>query len=297
MAILTALAATAASASACRSQPPLSHRKQPPPGVSRTNLEVPPDEDVKLAAIEVPEGMVHVPQGGFRMGCAESADGPCATTEQPARNVWVSGFFMDLTEVTTAAFAACIKAGSCQPTVAAGECNGGQKDRDSFPVNCVTWDQAAQYCLWLHKRLPTEAEWEKAARGTDGRLYPWGSQAPDAGGIFRANWGEGLARALWVRDQWEFDGPVGFYPEAAGPYGTMDQAGNLSEWVADGYREGYDPDDTRDPSVGPTKDGRVVRGGSFREYARRLRTYCRDWHEPLFWYGHVGFRCARDAAR
>jgi len=263
----------------------------------RERLENPPDEDVRQPPIEVPEGMVHVPRGAFRVGCDEEVDGACAATERPSRQVWVSGFFLDRTEVTVAAFTACVAAGSCSPPVSAGECNYGEADRGQFPINCVTWDQAVQYCAFAGGRLPTEAEWEKAARGTDGRTFPWGADLPDAGGTFRANWGEGLARHLWMRDQWEYDGPVGFFPEGAGPYGALDQAGNVSEWVADGYREGYAPDDTRDPEVGPTAEGRVVRGGSFREYARRLRTFVRDWHEPTFWYSHVGFRCARDAPR
>ena len=282
----------------CKAPRPASDRaSMAPERIVRENLQIPPDEDVRLPPIEVPEGMVHVPRGGFRMGCDEAAEGPCSVTERPSRKVWVSGFFLDATEVTVGAFTACVEAGSCSRPVAAGECNFGEKERDSFPINCVTWDQAIQFCAWAGKRLPTEAEWEKAARGTDGRPYPWGRDAPDAGGTFRANWGEGLARNLWVRDQWEYDAPVGFYPNGAGPFGALDQAGNVSEWVADGYREGYDPEDTMDPMVGPTADGRVVRGGSFREYARRLKTFARDWHEPTFWYGHVGFRCARDAAR
>lgn len=285
-------------AASCRSEPVPPRRSPAPAGVvSRPNLEEPPGEDVKLAPLELPDGMVHVPQGSFRMGCEEGLDGPCSATERPSRQVWVSGFFIDRTEVTVGAFTACVRAGSCSPSVAAGECNYGEKDRGAYPINCVTWDQAVQFCAWAGRRLPTEAEWEKAARDNDGRPYPWGRDAPDAGGTYRANWGEGLARHLWMRDQWEYDGPVGFYPSGAGPYGTLDQAGNLSEWVSDGYREGYDPSDARDPVVAPTKEGRVARGGSFREYARRLRTFARDWHEPTFWYSHVGFRCAADAPR
>jgi formylglycine-generating enzyme required for sulfatase activity len=297
-ACLLATMALLAGAVSCKGPSPVPGRSAKAVAeVPRENLSLPPEEDVRQPPIVVPESMVHVPRGAFRMGCDEAVDGPCSATERPSRAVWVNGFFVDVTEVTVGAFTACVKAGSCSLPISDGECNFGEADRDVYAINCVTWDQAAQFCAWQGKRLPTEAEWEKAARGTDGRPFPWGRDAADAGGTYRANWGEGLARNLWIRDQWEYDGPVGFYPNAAGPYGTEDQAGNVSEWVADGYREGYDPNDTRDPKVGPTAEGRVVRGGSFREYARRMKTFARDWHEPTFWYSHVGFRCASDAPR
>jgi formylglycine-generating enzyme required for sulfatase activity len=283
---------------ACSKAPRPRARHAPPPEPDRAAvLARPPAEDVRLPAVEVPPGMVHVPQGAFRMGCDEAADGPCAATETPSRTVWVSGFFLDRTEVTVGAYAACVRAGECVAPVSVGECNWGSEGRDEFPANCVTWDQAVAFCRWANRRLPTEAEWEKAARGTDGRIFPWGAEAPDAGGTWRADWGEGMASLTRLRDGWEYDAPVGFYPAGAGPYGALDQAGNLAEWVADGYREGYDPSDARDPEVAAGKEGRVVRGGSWREPARRLRTYGRDWHDPGSWYGHVGFRCAADAPR
>lgn len=257
-------------------------------------------EEVRAAAqvpVEVPEGMVHVPEGPFPMGCHPDRDGPCARAETPARTPWVSGFFIDRTEVTVDAYRACVEAGACPRPVSLSLCNYGSSDRGHFPVNCVTWDHAATYCRWRQGRLPTEAEWEKAARGTDGRPWPWGPESFDAGGVFRANLGEGFASVLRSRDHWELDAPVGFYPEGASPYGALDMAGNLAEWVEDGYREPYDPQDLRDPRVGGTPEGRVVRGGSFRDPGRRARTYAREFHPSESWYDHVGFRCARPAPR
>lgn len=236
---------------------------------------------------DAPEGRLIIPGGRFRMGCEDALDGACAAAERPSRLVEVAAFFLDRTEVTVAAYRRCVEADACTPAVAGDECNWGEPDRDDFPINCVTWHQATAYCAWADGRLPTEAEWERAARGDDGRLYPWGNVAPDAGGVFRANWGEGLARDLWIRDRWEYDAPVGRFPEGAGPYGTLDQAGNVAEWTADAV--------VSDLPGGPPE--RAVRGGSFREYARRLRTYARDWHGAHRFYSHVGFRCASDVPR
>lgn len=246
-----------------------------------------PATGLAVDAAGVPEGMVLVPGGRFRMGCDDAIDGPCAEAERPSRLVHVAPLFLDRTEVTVAAYRQCVEAEACTPAVAGDECNWGEADRDAFPVNCVTWYQAAEFCAWAGKRLPTEAEWERAARGDDGRPFPWGDVAPDADGLFRANWGEGLARQLWARDRWEFDAPVGRFPEGAGPYGTLDQAGNVGEWVADAFKE---------PGGDGSGDERVVRGGSFREYARRMKTFARDWHGAGRFFSHVGFRCAADLA-
>ncbi|HOU53511.1 MAG TPA: formylglycine-generating enzyme family protein [Myxococcota bacterium] len=271
-----------------RKPAPMAGREGPTPEEVRGTSETP---------LEVPEGMVHVPEGPFPMGCDPGRDGPCARAETPARTPWVSGFFIDRTEVTVAAYRACVEAGVCSRPVSFSLCNYGSPDRGNFPVNCVTWDHAATYCRWRHGRLPTEAEWEKAARGTDGRPWPWGREPFDDGGVFRANLGEGFASVLRSRDHWELDAPVGFYPEGASPFGALDMAGNLAEWVEDGYREPYDLGDLRDPRVGETAEGRVVRGGSFRDPGRRARTYAREFHPPESWYDHVGFRCVRPAPR
>ncbi|HOD01024.1 MAG TPA: SUMF1/EgtB/PvdO family nonheme iron enzyme [Myxococcota bacterium] len=246
-----------------------------------------------------PSGMVLVPGGRFLMGCSDGHDGvvddKCAPSEFPARSVHVDPFFIDIDEVTVGQYTDCVNAGVCQAPYSGGECNFGEKDRMRYPINCVTWDDARLFCKWAGKRLPYEAEWEKAARGTDGRRYPWGNQEPDEGGSWRANLGEGLTKLLWMRDQWEYDAPVGFFSGYASPHGCNDMAGNLAEWVHDWWAESYAgmPDtNPRGPDVG---NQHVVRGGSFREYRQRIRTSARGYHYTDFMDGNVGFRCAADA--
>jgi serine/threonine-protein kinase len=195
------------------------------------------------------------------------------------RPIAVAAFTIDRTEVTVEAYRACIDAGACTAAATVGECNLGEPDRDRFAINCVTWGQARAYCAWAGGRLPTEAEWEAAARGTDGRRFPWGDSPPDDGGIHRADYGEGLVPELWARDRWTYDAPVGTFPAGAGPFGTLDMAGNLAEWVEDAYQGAAVP------------GARVVRGGSWRDYARRIRTSARDPHPAGQWYVTVGFRC------
>jgi formylglycine-generating enzyme required for sulfatase activity len=235
--------------------------------------------------------MVDVPAGEFVMGCDSESE--CAQAELPVRRVRLGAFRIDRTEVTAFEYGRCVAAGACRRAPSVGLCNHDQPDHLGFAANCVTWDQARAYCAWAGKRLPTEAEWEKAARGTDARTYPWGNEAPDFGGQFRANWGEGLDQAAWMRDGWEYDAPAGRFVAGASPCGAIDLAGNVAEWVADWHAQtGYDPTALADPKGPATGEDRVVRGGSFRDPARRIRTYARDGHGPDQWFEHVGFRCA-----
>lgn len=247
-----------------------------------------------VSTVQAPPGMVHVPAGAFWMGCNETVDPSCGNHERPYHRVVLKGFFLDRTEVTVAAYADCAQAGGCTPAVPVGACNAGESDRGNFGINCVTWGQARSFCEWAGKRLPTEAEWEKGARGTDGRIYPWGSEAPDAGGTYRANWGDGLSTVMFMRDGFEYDAPVGKFPSGASPFGALDLAGNLAEWVRDGYADRYDPAADTDPAGPDGVPERVVRGGSWREPAKRIRASARDSHPPENWYDHVGFRCAKD---
>lgn len=213
--------------------------------------------------IECPADMVAVPGGDFFMGCNEAVDTECYPAEKPGKPVEVPGFCIDRMEVTVAAYVACVRATACRQPRREGECNWGRPGREMHPVNCVEWQDAATYCEWAGKRLPNEAEWEKAARGTDGRVYPWGN-------LFvgdRANTSQtGVAHTQ----------PVGSYSAGRSPYGVFDMAGNVWEWVAD-----------------KVDDGRAVRGGSWTDGPKLSRTSYRDRFTPASRFPNLGFRCAR----
>ncbi len=251
-----------------------------------------------VSRLRVPEGMAAVPGGPFFRGCGDGANGvvddKCAPSEKPAGQVSVSTFFIDVNEVTVGRYMRCVSKGACPEPPAIGECNFGESDRLQYAINCVTWEDADRFCRFEGKRLPTEAEWEKAARGTDGRRYPWGDDEPDKDGVFRANWGDGLAKILWMRDQWEYDGPVGYFAKWPSPYGCNDMAGNVGEWVSDWWADSHAGSRTLNPKGSEEGEQRVTKGGSFREFHQRIRTSARDYHPPEFWDGHIGFRCAAD---
>ena len=195
--------------------------------------------------------MVEVEAGRFLMGCASSNE-RCGANEGAAREVLLERYAISRTEVTVAAYRACVEAGGCTaPARVHGLCHWGKRRRDHHPVNCVRWDQAESYCRWRGARLPTEAEWEKAARGSDERSYPWG----DAGDYCQNTVMEGCPG---------FAQPVGSRPGGASPSGALDMGGNLSEWTADWYLNTYykgaPTEDPRGPVHGVE---RAVRGGSF----------------------------------
>jgi len=234
--------------------------------------------------------MVLVPSGSFQMGCA-SGDSKCKDDEKPRHEVALDAFYIDTTEVTVAAYRSCNSAGECTtPATDSRYCNWGKSGRDRHPINCVDHGQATAYCGWKNKRLPTEAEWEKAARGTDGRIYPWGNQSPSCSlAIMKnsSNYGCGEVRT-W---------PVGSKPAGKSPYGALDMSGNVWEWVSDWYDKSYYASSSRSNPSGPSGgSSRVFRGGSWydddgsNDY---LRASTRRGFAPDFRYNSVGFRCAR----
>ncbi len=228
-----------------------------------------------------PSGMKKVAAGRFRMGCNEKTDNRCENDEKPGREANLEDFWIDEHEVTVEEYNACVKVGKCARPKDSGDseyCNWGYFDRGKHPVNCVDWSQAKNYCEWKGKRLPTEKEWEKAARGTDGRKYPWGNKeascdyavmadGKSAGKSGKTRYGCGKDRT-W---------PVCSKREGDSPYGLCDMAGNVWEWTADLY-EG-------------TIGYRYVRGGSWYYGARDLRSSGRSYYDPEKWYNTVGFRC------
>lgn len=241
-------------------------------------------------------GMVPIPGGSFFMGCSESVDTECNAYEKPGRTVEVAAFSIDETEVTVAAYARCRRAEQCsssgltmpyfdgqdQPDFA-DFCNWQKPGRENHPVNCVNWDQATAFCKWVGKRLPTEAEWEKAARGTDGRKYPWGNAGYGSGGRV-ANVADETAKRRWP--QWTIvagydDGfagtaPVRSFPAGASPSGVHDMVGNVFEWTADAL-----------------EGARAVRGGSWDAGSAGARASGRSWVAGENRNANVGFRCAR----
>jgi formylglycine-generating enzyme required for sulfatase activity len=231
-----------------------------------------------LALLAAPPDMVAVPAGPFTMGGGDEAD------ERPAHRVWLSAFFIDRDEVTRADYARCVGDGVCRsPALASSD-----PEPSRLPVTGVDWRDAEAYCRWARKRLPTEAEWEKAARGTDGRPYPWG-RTPRCD---QANFGNFEGEGRCPRNPGR-PAPVGSYPGAS-PYGARDLAGNVWEWVADPY----DPDyyrrsPARDPR-GPTSGSRrVVRGGACCSMFGLPRASNRLAFPEDYRDIDIGFRCAR----
>lgn len=226
--------------------------------------------------------MLLVPAGEFWMG-ADDED----PDEAPRHRVHLGAFYIDRYEVTNAEYGRFLKTtGRQTPRYWADPFLNGSTQ----PVVGISWHDASTYCTWASKRLPTEAEWEKAARGLDGRTYPWGEEW-DALRANNLDPGAGQTRPVGIAGA----RPVGSHPSGASPYGAHDMAGNVAEWVADWYahdyytrRVGANP---RGPKTGET---RVLRGGSFANNASALRTSARAQQRPDSAYRTIGVRCARD---
>ncbi len=232
---------------------------------------------------------VSVEAGTFWMGC-DGSDPSCAVGEGPLREVYVSAFQIYRYEVTNSSYAACVIAGAClPPKTFSSETRGDYYNNTAYanhPVLAVTWHQAAAFCAWAGARLPTEAEWEKAARGSgDARLFPWGNSWPDC---TLANFDPEGTSNRCVGDTSE----AGAFPAGASPYGALDMAGNVWEWTADWYSaNSYSVGDV-DPSGPVSGESKVVRGGSFGRGEDRLRVARRSIDAPHVWSLDVGFRCA-----
>jgi formylglycine-generating enzyme required for sulfatase activity len=218
--------------------------------------------------------VVFIPAGKFTMGDGE---------DSPLREVYLDGFAIDRYEVTVSRYGKFLETtGGLKPPDHWDEAAGD----DNFPIVGVNWHDADAYCRWAEKRLPTEAEWERAARGDDGRKYPWGDDEPT---VERANFGKNSDRVYK-------DGLVPVDGRAAGasPYGILDLAGNAAEWVADWYREGFAPGDARNPKGPDSGQGKVIRGGGWRDPPDRLRSSRPMYAKPEHRSDDVGFRCAAD---
>jgi len=237
--------------------------------------------------------MVYVPAGEFEMGStAGNSD------EQPVHTVALDAFWIDRIEVTNAQYQRCVTAGACDPPVESGSSTRdsyyGDSDYDDYPVIQVSWHQARTYCAWAGGRLPTEAEWEYAARGPEGWVFPWGNEFDGT----RLNYCDVNCTLDWadetVDDGYADTTPVGNYPGGASWCGALDMAGNVWEWVADLY--GDYPSGRQVNPTGPSSgEYRGLRGGSLNNDTNSVRCSNRRRNAPTYRFSIVGFRCSNDS--
>ncbi len=247
-----------------------------------------------------------VPKGLFYMGCNASVDTQCTSLEKPQHPVQISGFWMDTHEVTAGDYAKCVADGKCTtPSKSGSYCSSGARNTTQNaqwkrPVNCINHASAEAYCSWVKGRLPTEAEWEKAARGgcraLEGkacatltmRRYPWGNEPASCTYAHMREGSKDGCGKLKLAD-------VGSYPKGVSPYGLFDMAGNAREWVADSYSKYPSSGALRtDPKVVTSSVYRIVRGGDATRAASYVRTSRRDYASKSSPGWQTGVRCAYD---
>jgi sulfatase modifying factor 1 len=225
--------------------------------------------------------MVLIPVGEFTMGSDKGDD-----DEEPVHKVFLDSFYLDKFEVTNGRFAKFVEAIQSEPPWGFADKETPVLRQDQ-PVRWVNWMEAMGYCLWAGKRLPTEAEWEKAARGSDARVYPWGNDPPTlAHAVFGLKEGSDTVSAIGNRDK------------GKSPFGVHDLAGNLYEWTTDWYDEQFY---SKNPAINPRGpaegSAKVQRGGSYINGAYRLRSSFRTKGDPTEHDPNVGFRCAQDVPK
>lgn len=287
--------------------PPVSWGSEEPlsPELQLKPLPAPPVADLT--------GMAMIPAGEFRMGSTlqqvikfwnqcRKVDKSCKEwwyrDEVPEHKIYLDAYWIDIFEVTNEKYLQFVLATGHRPALddscETKECwNGNLWDGTSFPESIrnqpvvqVNWYDADAYCHWRGKRLPAEAEWEKAARGPIRHLYPWGGQSPSGRATYQRKW-----HGIFTMTS------VGSYSNGASIYGIYDMAGNAWEWVADWYDRDYYKKSPKKNPRGPAKGKfKVVRGGSWVNYGITLHSALRRWSLPRVRFNDTGFRCAKDAA-
>ena len=263
--------------------------------------------------------MCAVPSGKFTRGCKKTAENECGKTRHEQEEVYLDAFYIDKYEVTVGQYRKCVDEGKCKTDRlttpgqlnkrsaqivddhdSAWSCNWEKSGREDHPINCIPWQYAVDYCVWAGKRLPTEVEWEKAARGTDGRKYAWGNDEYRKGTAFANIADETLKREMknpYLRiaagydDRSKGTASVGSYTGGVSPYGLYNMTGNVSEWTSD--RDSSDEYVTKN-SLSPKRY--VVRGGSWGDDPCAARVCRRAAFYSENSFGSVGFRCAVSAS-
>lgn len=264
-------------------------------------------ESIESGTIRVSEKdqmeLVYIDAGEFLMGSADldaqvSLDNGVAYPEVPLHSVYLDAYWIDRTEVTNSQYALCVADGACEPPRLNTDYLGVDYYPDpafaDYPVIYVSWYMAQDYCQWAGRRLPSEAEWEKAARGTDARRYPWGN-SPISSEL--ANFcNEGCPKDHAnpnYSDGFPLTAPAGSFPAGASPYGVLDMAGNVWEWTSSQPRPyPYDAEDGREDEGGLQY---IWRGGPWSNGTWWLRSSLRYRSVPYYWYNNLGFRCAVSA--
>lgn len=231
-------------------------------------------------------GMIFIPAGWFWMGCSPKdmhcnpSEKPYYPSEKPYHRVYLDAYYIDKNDVTVAEYTTCVNAGVCKAAITGDHCNYGVNGRSNNPINCVRWSMADIYCKWAGKKLPTEAQWEKAARGTDGRIYPWGNDWDASKACHNQ-----LSTCV-----------VGSYPQGASPYGVMDMAGNVWDWCRDWDKWDYENSSNYNPHGPEQGVSHVLRGGAWNNInPSYLRASYRGIDVPASgWCDYYGFRCVRE---
>ena len=244
-------------------------------------------EAERLAVVDVPSGGVTIPAGWFKMGSDPKVDEDAGPQEQPQRWVYIRAFEIDRYEVSNVHYLRYVLASGVEWPPYWREAPFPEK-MVRHPVMGVSWDDAAVYCRWVGKRLPTEAEWEKAARGADGRIFPWGNEP--------AGWGKSNIAHPGSKRGTKYPplANIDRYDRGLSPYGVYQMAGNVSEWVSDWFDpEYYQQGTSFDPEGPVVGEQKVFRGGSWNEDPEVARSAGRGARLPHDHSYLTGFRCAR----